>query len=125
VGAQDLVTVLPDPIGVVDRSRLTKPGIVMLMVVAGFLAGLPPALVGAFGAAMMLITRSREPRLVYDEVDWNLLVFFVGLFVIVGGAEMAGLTDCLPSLTNGIYIIPRSLPWSSLCSLISSVTFQL
>jgi Na+/H+ antiporter NhaD/arsenite permease-like protein len=100
VGTQDQVTDLPDPIGIVDRSRLTKPGIVMLMVVAGFLAGLPPALVGAFGAAMMLITRSREPRLVYDEVDWNLLVFFVGLFIIVGGAEMAGLTDRLLAFAN-------------------------
>jgi len=39
----------------------------------------------------MLITRSRDPRLVYEEVDWGLLVFFVGLFIIVGGAERAGL----------------------------------
>ena len=45
----------------------------------------------ALGAALMLITRTREPRLVYDEVDWGLLVFFVGLFLIVGGAERAGL----------------------------------
>ena len=43
----------------------------------------------------MLITRTREPRLVYDEVDWGLLVFFVGLFVIVGGAESSGLTRYL------------------------------
>ncbi len=43
----------------------------------------------------MLITRSREPRLVYDEVDWGLLVFFVGLFLIVGGAEKAGVTERL------------------------------
>ncbi len=47
------------------------------------------------GAAMMLITRTRDPRLVYDEVDWGLLVFFVGLFLIVGGAENAGMTDAL------------------------------
>ena len=39
----------------------------------------------------MLITRTREPQPVYDKVDWQLLVFFVGLFVIVGGAEKAGL----------------------------------
>jgi Na+/H+ antiporter NhaD/arsenite permease-like protein len=48
--------------------------------------------VAAVGAAVLLITRTMEPRLVYDEVDWGLLVFFVGLFVIVGGAERAGLT---------------------------------
>ena len=44
------------------------------------------------GAALLLITRTVEPRRVYDEVDWGLLVFFVGLFIIVAGAERAGLT---------------------------------
>jgi Na+/H+ antiporter NhaD/arsenite permease-like protein len=39
----------------------------------------------------MLITRSMEPRLVYDEIDWGLLVFFVGLFIIVTGAEKVGI----------------------------------
>jgi hypothetical protein len=43
----------------------------------------------------MLITRTRDPHLVYEEVDWGLLVFFIGLFLIVGGAENAGLTDHL------------------------------
>ncbi len=79
----------------VDHAALVKPAIVGVMVLAGFLAGFSPALVAALGAAAMLITRSREPRLVYDEVDWGLLVFFVGLFLIVGGAENAGLTDQL------------------------------
>lgn len=71
---------------------LRKPAVVVVLVLAGFLAGVPPAMMAAVGAALMLITRTREPRLVYDEVDWGLLVFFVGLFVIVGGAENAGLT---------------------------------
>jgi Na+/H+ antiporter NhaD/arsenite permease-like protein len=44
---------------------------------------------------VLLITRTMEPRLVYDEVDWGLLVFFVGLFIIVGGVEQAGLTEHL------------------------------
>jgi Na+/H+ antiporter NhaD/arsenite permease-like protein len=99
-GTRDPVTDLPDPVEAFDPSQLLKPGIVILMVIAGFLAGLPPALVAAFGAAMMLITRSHEPRPVYDEVDWGLLVFFVGLFVIVGGAERAGLTERLLAFTN-------------------------
>ena len=74
------------------RGTLLKAGIVILLVLAGFLAGLPPAQVAAVGAAIMLMTRRHEPRQVYDEVDWGLLVFFVGLFLIVGGAENVGLT---------------------------------
>ena len=76
-----------------SRGTLLKAGIVILLVLAGFLAGLPPAQVAAVGAAIMLMTRRHEPRQVYDEVDWGLLVFFVGLFLIVGGAENVGLTS--------------------------------
>jgi Na+/H+ antiporter NhaD/arsenite permease-like protein len=73
------------------RPRM-KPVIVLAIVLVGFLAGVPPAIMAAVGAAILLITRTTEPRLVYDEVDWGLLVFFIGLFIIVGGAERAGLT---------------------------------
>ncbi len=79
-------------------SDLRKPAIVIVLVLGGFLGGVPPAMMAAIGAALMLITRTREPRQVYDEVDWGLLVFFVGLFLIVGGAERAGLNRDLSEL---------------------------
>lgn len=62
----------------------------------------------AIGAAALLITRSVEPRRLYDEVDWGLLVFFVGLFIIVGGADRAGLTAQLlrPIETWNLHRIP-------------------
>jgi Na+/H+ antiporter NhaD/arsenite permease-like protein len=69
-----------------------KPVVVLVIVLAGFLAGVPPALMAAIGAALLLITRTVEPKRVYEEIDWGLLVFFVGLFVIVAGAHKAGLT---------------------------------
>jgi Na+/H+ antiporter NhaD/arsenite permease-like protein len=69
-----------------------KPIVVLVIVLAGFLAGAPPALMAAIGVALLLITRPTEPKHVYDEIDWGLLVFFVGLFVIVAGAQRAGLT---------------------------------
>ncbi len=79
----------------IDRAAPVKAGLVTVLVLAGFLAGFPPPLVASVGAAIMLITRTRDPHLVYEEVDWGLLVFFVGLFLIVGGAENAGLTERL------------------------------
>jgi Na+/H+ antiporter NhaD/arsenite permease-like protein len=79
---------------------LRKPAVVIALVLAGFLAGFPPPITAAVGAALMLITRTREPRLVYDEVDWGVLVFFVGLFLIVGGAENAGLTQHLFAIAD-------------------------
>ena len=38
------------------------------------------------------------------EVDWGLLVFFLGLFLIVGGAENAGLTQKLLAIGRGTLI---------------------
>ena len=77
---------------VVPHARLRlKPIIVLTLVLAAFLAGAPPAIAASVGAAVLLITRTVEPRKVYDEIDWGLLVFFLGLFTIVGGAERAGL----------------------------------
>jgi len=81
----------PIPLPPLDLSRLTKPAVVVTLVIAGFLLGVPPAMMAALGAAALLITRTTEPRKLYDEVDWGLLVFFVGLFLIVGGAENAGI----------------------------------
>jgi Na+/H+ antiporter NhaD/arsenite permease-like protein len=80
----------------------------------------PQQLLAAVGAAVLLITRTTEPRLVYDEVDWGLLVFFVGLFIIVGGAERAGLTAKLlqPLIALNLHQI---WIWSSLTALLSNV----
>lgn len=83
-----------------ERSSLAKPGIVILIVLVGFLAGAPPAMMAALGAAVMLITRTRDPQQAYRQVDWGILVFFVGLFVIVGGAEKAGLADLLLNISR-------------------------
>jgi Na+/H+ antiporter NhaD/arsenite permease-like protein len=80
----------------VARPReIAKPAIIVIGVVVGFLFGLPPALVAAVGAAVVLISHSIEPRHIYEEVDWGLLVFFVGLFVIVAGAEKVGIVNAL------------------------------
>jgi Na+/H+ antiporter NhaD/arsenite permease-like protein len=57
-------------------------------------------MMAALGAAVLLITRTLEPRKLYKEVDWGLLVFFVGLFLIVGGAEKAGIVARLLDLAS-------------------------
>lgn len=85
-------TAEPIPLPELDLSQLTKPAVVVSAVVIGFFFGVPPAMMAALGAAMLLITRTLEPQKLYKEVDWGLLVFFVGLFVVVGGAENAGIT---------------------------------
>src|SRR6266536_5336783 len=90
----------PIPLPPLDLSRLSKPVIVVAAVVTGFFMGAPPAMMAALGAAVLLITRTLDPHKLYEEVDWGLLVFFVGLFLIVGGAEKAGITARLLEIAD-------------------------
>ena len=93
LGADVLVVeAVPAPL---KMPQMWKTVLVMALVVVGFFAGVPPAMISALGAALLLIERTLEPRKLYDQIDWGLLVFFIGLFLIVGGAESAGLTQRL------------------------------
>jgi Na+/H+ antiporter NhaD/arsenite permease-like protein len=69
------------------------PVMVSIGVLIGFLAGYPPALVAAVGGALVLIQRHRSPKAIYGDIDWSLLVLFLGLFLIIGGAEQAGISN--------------------------------
>lgn len=73
------------------RAMLLKTALVSAGVVVGFIAGLDVALVASGGAGVLLVTRRVRPRKVYAAVDWDLLMLFIGLFVIVGAGERAGL----------------------------------
>ena len=77
-------------VSLVNRRQLAFPLTILALVLAGFLAGLPPALVAAIGGAFLLIRRSVHPEEIYKEIDWPLLIFFIGLFLIIGAAEQAG-----------------------------------
>ncbi len=112
------------PLPALDLSKLTKPVIVASAVVVGFFLGVDPAQMAALGAAVLLITRTLEPQQVYKEVDWGLLVFFVGLFLIVGGAENAGITTRLLDVARH-WNLQRTwvftLSVAALCNIVNNV----
>src|SRR5262249_4762374 len=107
------------------RSRLrAKPLAVVGLVLVGFLAGVPPSLMAATGAALLLITPSPDPRRVSAAVDWGLVGVFLGLFVIIGGAERAGLTDTVlrPFAAWNLHRLAVFVPATAvLCNIVSNV----
>lgn len=78
-------------IGAVHRYLVKKGLVVVCLVLAGFLTGSDPAIVASLGAAYLLITRRIKPNKIYRGIDFNLLIIFIGLFVIIGGVEHSGL----------------------------------
>jgi Na+/H+ antiporter NhaD/arsenite permease-like protein len=76
-------------------TRLVAPMLITVGIIAAFLAGLNPALVAAAGAAILILIRSRLLRRIYGEVDWSLLILFIGLFLIIGAAEHTRIAEAL------------------------------
>jgi Na+/H+ antiporter NhaD/arsenite permease-like protein len=54
-----------------------------------------PAFAALLGLSVALILIRPKPDELFNEVNWSVLVFFCGLFVIVGGVEASGLLDVL------------------------------
>ena len=81
--------------GVIDRRLLRKSLVATAVMIGGLLAGMPVPLAAALAAAVLLVTRRTEPERVFQEIDWSLLVFFCGLFVVTGAIEVSGLGERL------------------------------
>jgi len=68
---------------------------VMGLTIVGFLLhgalDYEPATVALLGAAALLVLSRQSPHDILREVEWSTLVFFVGLFIVVGGVERVGL----------------------------------
>ena len=71
---------------------MAKTLIVMTVMIVLFFLGQPVAKVAIVGGAFLLFTRRVRPQKIYIEIDWPLLVMFVGLFVVVAGLEKMVLT---------------------------------
>ncbi len=93
---------------ITDKKLLVQSLVVLVAVIAGFIIGehyhIRPGTTAMTGAAVLLLviglTDSMEGQTerlqeVFSEVEWSALFFFMGLFVVVGGVEHAGLLEIL------------------------------
>ncbi len=96
------------------------PVAVSVGVLAGFLLGFPPALVAATGGALLLVQRHHPPKTIYGDVDWSLLMLFLGLFLIIGGAEQAGITQELLGTAERLNL-HNSVIFTTVVTLLSNI----
>ncbi len=85
----------------IDRRLLVKSVAASVLMLAGFIAGVPVVIASLVPAAILLVSRRVDSERVFAGVDFNLLVFFGGLFVITATvtrtAAFAGLETVLMS----------------------------
>jgi Na+/H+ antiporter NhaD/arsenite permease-like protein len=80
---------------------VSKTVVVTAAMVVLFFLGQPVAKVAIIGGAFLLLTRRVSPGKIYREIDWPLLVMFVGLFIVVAAIEKTVLTpDVVATVTH-------------------------
>ena len=95
--------------GLMKKSLVVLFAVIVLFVILGGFH-VEPSLIALGGAGtLMLITRA-NPERVFHEVDWTTLIFFAGIFIIIGGAEEAGMIDIL---SKGALGITGGEPWTT------------
>lgn len=111
-----------------DKPLLIKSVVMIVLVVIGFIfhasLGLESCTVALLAAAIMMLIGKQDTEDVILGVEWSTIVFFIGLFVVVGGMEETGVIDqlaqLLMNLTNGNMVITMLIIlWVS--ALVSSI----
>lgn len=83
----------PEP---VDKGQIIKGLLVVGVLVVLFFTPLPRAVVTLAGAAILLVSRRLTSKKMLSLIDWEVLLLFIGLFVVVGAFEDTGI------MQNGI-----------------------
>jgi len=94
------------------------------VLLVGFFAGYSLSWTALLGAGLLLLLGRRTPRRLLEQVDYVLLVFFAGLFVIVYAVGKVGLAELLFQKLRP-FLGSQPLPQSLLFGLFTAVLSQL
>jgi len=119
----------PEPAEAIVNRRLflINAGIfvsVVVLLVTHAQTGLSLALIGVIAAFLALLAATRGALHIIKRVDWRTLLFFIGLFICVGGLEATGvlrmLAQYIGDISGGslILVIPLILWISAFASAI-------
>jgi Na+/H+ antiporter NhaD/arsenite permease-like protein len=103
LGPAPRVEIEPPPVHV-HRALAWKSTIVSVAMIAFFFAGWPVAKVALVAGSVLLVTRRVKPERVYAEIDWALLVLFIGLFIVVRGVEKTSLSADLFAIASRLHL---------------------
>lgn len=77
------------------RPLLIKSSLATFLLLVALVLGTAVPLAALLAASLLLVTRRIKPERVFQEIDWSLLVFFSGLFVVTRAVETAGFSGQL------------------------------
>ena len=84
---------------ITDRPLMIKSIVMTCITVAGFalhgVIGVETSVIALTAAVIMLLAGGQEPEKILSDVEWTTLIFFIGLFIVVGGLVETGMIDGL------------------------------
>jgi len=88
------------------------------LLVTHSMTGLTVATIGLFVAALTLLASPRHAWELLRKVDYKTLLFFIGLFIVVGGLERTGVLEAMAGVISGIcgnnaYVMVAVILWLS------------
>lgn len=113
----------PEDLQPFDRWQTTKGiGVALFLLVAFLFTSWPREIVALTGAGILLMSRRLHSRSMLGLVDWQLLILFIGLFVVNHALEAAGfVANAVSALeTRGIH--PDQPGWLFVLTLLLSNT---
>lgn len=104
--AMQAVMELDENRAIKDKSLLIKSVVMIGLVVIGFMfhssLGMESCTIALLAAVIMMIVGKQDVEDVIMGVEWSTILFFIGLFVVVGGMEETGVIDQLATLLIGM-----------------------
>lgn len=89
-----------------DKTLLIKSVIVLVLILLGFIFHsnlyLESCEVALCGAALMLLIGKQDTEEIISSIEWSTIVFFAGLFVVVGGLSESGVIHTLAKVLINI-----------------------
>jgi Na+/H+ antiporter NhaD/arsenite permease-like protein len=82
---------------------IVKCLVVLGLMLVGFCAHGDLPSVAALGAVAVIAWANMKPARALEQVDWSLLLFFSGLFVVVGGINKAGLVHEIYGIASPLF----------------------
>jgi Na+/H+ antiporter NhaD/arsenite permease-like protein len=123
IDTNDSLNQYPKPEDAIVNPRLFKvQAAIFIMVVVLLIThaqtGLSVALIGCIAAAATLLAAARGALHIIKGVDWRTLLFFIGLFICVGGLEETGVLEMFAGYIGGasggnIFLVIPIILWSS------------
>jgi Na+/H+ antiporter NhaD/arsenite permease-like protein len=92
---------------ITDIPLLYKSGLVgflmMILFFTGeYFGGIPPSVVALSGAAILVAWVRPDMHRMLREVDWTTLIFFISIFIIVGGLEVTGVIAWIAGIISDL-----------------------